>query len=275
MRDRPQLPTDHRTLPPLDPIFGATLDAGLVDLGLELPPPVRAALEAQARLLLAWNDSVNLSAHRTPERMAREHVTDSLTAWPLLRATASLLDLGSGAGYPGLPLALVLPVPRVALVDSIGKKVRFLDAAAEAALQELRAAGQRDSHPWDRPVPDIAALSARAEDLARDGAHREAWEVVTARAVAPMAELVELCLPLLRRGGRLVAWKRDDGAGSLERELAAARSIGQLCGGASPSIHRVTARGLEDHRLVVIAKQRATPREFPRHVAERRRALLR
>ncbi|MBA3851914.1 MAG: class I SAM-dependent methyltransferase, partial [Chloroflexi bacterium] len=126
MRDRPLLPTDHRTLPSLDPIFGTILDAGLVDLGLVLPSGVRAAVEAQARLLLAWNDSVNLSAHGTPERIAREHVTDSLTAWPLLGGIASLLDLGSGAGYPGLPLAVALPVPRVALVDSIGKKVRFL-----------------------------------------------------------------------------------------------------------------------------------------------------
>lgn len=275
MRDRPLLPTDHRTLPPLDPIFGTTLDAGLVDLGLELPSGVRAALEAQARLLLAWNDSVNLSAHRSPERIAREHVIDSLTAWSLLEGTASLIDLGSGAGYPGLPLAAALPVPRVALVDSIGKKVRFLEATAAAALQELRAAGQQDSHPADRALPAIAALNARAEDLARDPAHREAWEVITARAVAPMAELIELCLPLLRIGGRLVAWKRDDGAGSLERELAAARDVGQVCGGASLGIHRVTPRGLEDHRLVVIAKLRATPRQFPRPVAERRRALLR
>ncbi|MDQ3407435.1 MAG: 16S rRNA (guanine(527)-N(7))-methyltransferase RsmG [Chloroflexota bacterium] len=275
MRDRPLLPTDHRTLPSLDPIFGTTLDAGLVDLGLVLPSGVRAAVEAQARLLLAWNDSVNLSAHGTPERIAREHVTDSLTAWPLLGGIASLLDLGSGAGYPGLPLAVALPVPRVALVDSIGKKVRFLEAAAAAALQELRAAGQQDSHPGDRPLPAIAALNARAEDLARERAHREAWDVVTARAVAPMVELIELCLPLLRIGGRLVAWKRDDGAGSLERELAAAAGVGQACGGASPAIHRVAARGLEDHRLVLITKRRATPREFPRLVAERRRALLR
>ncbi|CAN5752274.1 16S rRNA (guanine(527)-N(7))-methyltransferase RsmG [soil metagenome] len=272
---RRPLPTDPRTLPPLEPIFGTTLDAGLSDLGLELRPEVRVAIEAQARLLLGWSDSVNLSAHRTPERIAREHVIDSLTALPLLEGTASLLDLGSGAGYPGLPLALALSVERVALVDSIGKKVRFLEVAAAAALKELQGAAHEAPDPAGRPAPAFSALKARAEDLARQPAQREAWDAVTARAVAPMAELLELSLPLLRIGGRLVAWKRDDGAGSLERELAAARDIGQACGGASPSLHRVTARGLEDHRLVVIVKRRATPREFPRPVAERRRALLR
>lgn len=270
---RSPLPTDHRALPPLDASFGATLDAGLAELGLELEPGVRAAIEAQARLLLAWSSSVNLSAHRTPERVALEHVVDSLSALPLLAGTTSLLDLGSGAGYPGLPLALALPVERVALVDSIGKKVRFLEVSAAAARHELREAWEPpESSP---PIPDITALYVRAESLARDPAHREAWDVVTSRAVAPMAELVELALPLLRVGGRLVAWKRDDGAGSLERELAAARPALRTCGGAGPEIHRVTVSGLKDHRLVVVAKQRTTPDEFPRPAAERRRALIR
>jgi 16S rRNA (guanine527-N7)-methyltransferase len=121
----------------------------------------------------------------------------------------------------------------------------------------------------------VAVLDARAEDLARDDAHRAGWDVVTARAVAPLADLVEICLPLLRLGGRLIAWKRDGGAGSLERELGAARLALRTCGGAAPNVHRVPLAGLEDHRLVVIAKQRSTPDELPRPVAERRRTLLR
>lgn len=240
---------------------------GLADLGLDLAPGVRAAIEAQARLLLAWSGSVNLSAHRTPPSVALEHVIDSLTAVPLLTGTASVLDLGSGAGYPGLPLALAVPLARVALVDSIGKKARFLEVAAAAALLEMRTARAA--------APDVTVLNARAEALAKDAAHHEAWEVVTARAVAPLAELIELSFPLLRVGGRLVAWKREDGTGSLEREIAAARGALRICGGASPSVHLVTATGLEDHRLVMITKQRATPRDLPRPAAERRRALLR
>lgn len=264
---RTPLPVDHRTLPPLGPDFGATLDAGLAALGWRPPRGVRAAIDAQARLLLAWGGSMNLSAHRTPERIAREHVIDSLSALPLLEGTRSLLDLGSGAGYPGLPLAVALPVGRAALVDSIGKKARFLEVAAEAAAAELLAAGE--------PVPDIVAHRARAEGLAGQQGHRETWDVVTARAVASMPELAELALPLLRIGGRLVAWKRDDGRGSLERELSAARDALRICGGAAPSIHSVAVAGLEDHRLVVVVKQRASPQHLPRAAAERRRALLR
>jgi len=265
MRD--PLPTDHRTLPPLDPAFRATFDEGLAELRLELTPGVRAAVEAQARLLLAWTGSVNLSAHRTPERVAREHLIDSLTALPLLAGTTSLLDLGSGAGYPGLPLAVAVPVAQVALIDSIGKKARFLKAAAAAALIEMGAAG--------RAAPEVTVLNARAEALGQDVAHREIWGIVTARAVANLSELIELSFPLLRMGGRLVAWKREDGTGSLEREIAAARGAMRTCGGASPSVHVVTASGLEDHRLVMITKQRVTPRDLPRPAAERRRALLR
>lgn len=267
MLARSPLPADHHALPPLDPSFGTTLDAGLADLALELTPRVRTAIEAQARLLLAWSGSVNLSAHRTPESVALEHVVDSLSALPLLAGRTSLLDLGSGAGYPGLPLALALPVARLALVDSIGKKARFLEAASAAALVELREAAQPSQ--GGHTIPDIAALNVRAESLAHDPAHREAWDVVTARAVASMAELVELAFPLLRIGGRLVAWKRDDGAGSLERELVAARTALRACAGAAPEIHRVAARGLEDHRLVVVTKQRPTPRKLPRPAAER------
>lgn len=269
---RAPLPTDHRALPPLDATFGSTLDAGLAELGLSLAIGVRAAIEAQARLMLAWNTAVNLSAQRTPERVAREHVIDSLTALPLIEGATSLLDLGSGAGYPGLPLAVAGGIQRVALVDSIGKKARFLKVASVAVLSEL---AERGLPPGWHQMPSVVALEARAEDLARDDAHRACWDVVTARAVAPLAELVELCLPLLRLRGRLIAWKRDDGAGSLERELGAARDALRVCGGAAPGVHAVPARGLEDHRLVVITKQRATPRGLPRPVAERRRTLLR
>ena len=264
---RRPLPTDHHALPPPDSTFGATLEAGLEELGLNLTSGVRAAIEAQVRLLIAWSAAVNLSAHRTPERIAREHVIDSLTALPLLAGTASLLDLGSGAGYPGLPLAVASPLERVALVDSIGKKARFLEVAGAAARSELVDRGL--------PAPDVAVLGSRAEDLARDGMHRAGWDVVSARAVAPMADLVELSLPLLRLGGLLIAWKRDDGAGSLEQELGAARDALRTCGGAAPGVHVVAAAGLEDHRLVVVTKQRATPGGLPRPVAERRRTLLR
>jgi 16S rRNA (guanine527-N7)-methyltransferase len=268
------LPTDAHVLPPLGAAFDAALDDALAGLGESIVPSVRRALESHARLLVAWNQAINLTAVRTAGGIALEHVADSLTALRLLRRFAtttrtgrpSLLDLGSGPGYPGLPLAVALPVERAALVDSVGKKQRFLAVAAGAAVRELEVEGG--------PPPRIEALRARAEELARTTEHREAWDVVVVRAVASFAELVELALPLLRVGGQLIAWKRDDGTLRLAREIADGKVILGAAGGAAPTLEPVRLRGLEDHRLVVVGKVRTTPRRFPRASAERRRPLL-
>jgi 16S rRNA (guanine527-N7)-methyltransferase len=254
-------------LPPPGEAFTAALDRALVQLALELTPGMRAAIEAQARLLLAWNAHVNLTAIRGEGAIALEHVADSLAAVPVLldllanqqarRRPVRLLDLGSGAGYPGIPVALAVPVAAAALVDSSAKRTAFLGVAAAAARDAIFAAGEEP--------PALRAVRCRAEDLGRDPAHRGRWDVVTGRAVAPMPALVELALPLLRRGGALVAWKRDPGDGSLEAEVGEARTLLAPLG-ASPAvrIEHVSLAGLEDHRLVVVTKLATTPSRFPR-----------
>jgi 16S rRNA (guanine527-N7)-methyltransferase len=268
------LPLDPDGLPPLGDAFDTALDEGLGALGISLTPGARTAIEVHARLLMAWNAAINLTALRTPESIARLHIVDSLSALSLLWEThndrddsaTTLLDLGSGGGYPGLPLAVALPVRQVALVDSIGKKARFLQAAADAAATAMRESGETQ--------PRIEAITARAEQLAGHADHREAWEVVTARAVGSLAEVAELALPLLRLGGQLICWKRDDGRGTLEAELDAARLILVAAGGGAPSVICVGAPDPATHRLVQVFKERWTPPRFPRTPAERRRALL-
>ena len=266
-RVREPLPRDASLLPPAGEAFDAALDGALVQLALQLTPGMRAAIDAQARLLVAWNAHVNLTAIRGAGAIALEHVADSLSAVPLLldlladrgarRRAVRLLDLGSGAGYPGIPVAVAVPVAAAALVDSVAKKTAFLDVAAAAAGHAIRAAGEEP--------PALRAVRSRAEDLGRDPAHRGRWDVVTGRAVAPMPALVELGLPLLRRGGVLVAWKRDPGDGSLEAEMDEARTL-LLPLGASPAVgvEHVLLAGLEDHRLVVVTKHATTPSRFPR-----------
>ncbi len=272
--ERSPLPLDPSGLPALGDAFEAILDEGLEALGIRLSPGARAAIDAQARLLIAWNAAINLTALRTPEAIARLHVVDSLSALPLLAATTAegeeaggrLLDLGSGGGYPGLPLAVALPFREAALVDSIGKKARFLGTAAEAAAAAMRAIGET--------APRIEAIPARAEQLAGDPDHREAWDVVTARAVGSLAEVVELALPLLRLGGRLVCWKRDDGRGTLQAELDVARLVTGAVGGGTGRVIEAAAPDPATHRLVQVFKEHRTPPGFPRAPAERRRALL-
>jgi len=222
-------------------------------LGLDLSASLRAGIEAHVRLLLAWTAAINLTAIRDPEGAARLHVLDSLAAVPLLRARGAtgLLDIGSGGGFPGLPLAVALPADRALLVDSVGKKVTFLEAAIRASGLEGRA----------------TAVQARIEDLAHDPVHRGAWPVVTARAVASLSELVELGLPLVALDGVLVAWKREP----LGRELrAAGPSLAALRAG-SVELLPVTLPGLESHRLVVVSRAGEMDPRYPRDPGERRR----
>jgi 16S rRNA (guanine527-N7)-methyltransferase len=252
--DRPRgpLPTRVRDLPPLPPGYHAALDEGLAALGLQLADDARAAIDGHLRLLLAWNEAINLTAIRDPVAAATLHVVDSLAAIPILRERriTRLLDLGSGGGYPGIPLAAALPADTL-LVESIGKKAGFLRTAVEA----LDLGGR------------VAVEADQAETLARDVRDRQRWPAVVARAVAALPELAELTLPLVEVGGIVVAWKREP----LADELVAARDRIRELGGAEPDVVDVRAPGLDDHRLVVIAKRAPTPSRFPRSPAERRR----
>jgi 16S rRNA (guanine527-N7)-methyltransferase len=269
-QEREPLPTRVRDLPPMPAgdLAGlqADLAAGLAGLGLSgLAPDVRTRLIDHVRLLLAWNEAINLTAIRSPEAALREHVLDSLAAVPVLRGRAldALLDLGSGGGFPGIPLALVLPARRTLLVESVAKKAAFLTAAAGIVAGEP--AG-----------PAIEVYAGRSEALAADRRHRERWPAVVARAIAPLAELSELALPLVAPGGVLVAWKRrlvaDEAgpAGLLSTELAAAGPALDRLGAGAVTIEPVPVVGLEDHVLVVIEKIASSPPGYPRDPARRR-----
>jgi 16S rRNA (guanine527-N7)-methyltransferase len=257
-RPREPLPTRVETLPELPGAFDDALDAGLRDLGLELAPEARRIIGDHVRLLLAWNAAINLTSIRDPASIAIRHVVDSLAAVPLLRARRvgggkidALLDLGSGGGFPGVPLAVVVPLGRVALVESVGKKAAFLATAVEATGL----------------APRVTVAGVRAEDLARDRDQRERWPVVTVRAVGRLDELVELAFPLLVPGGMLVAWKGND---IVDETATALRAVAAMGGGGIEALP-VPVRGLEGHRLVVVTKRGRTADGFPRDPAVRRR----
>lgn len=247
---------------------------------MELGAPARAAIDSHVRLLLAWNAAINLTALRTERQIAQGHVLDSIAALPVLRdllatlhptqdTRPSLIDLGSGGGYPGIPLAVAIPSGRTALVDSIGKKARFLSVAARATMDAFERAGAEP--------PQLQAFPERAEDLADEPDQREAWDVLVARAVGSVREIAEIGLPLVRRGGYVIAWKLDHGDGRLEHEVREARGTINRVGGTPPRVvvlpHTGHA-GLAGHCLVTMRKTRTTPARFPRPASERRRALL-
>ena len=254
-RRRAPLPTRVDGLPLLPSEYDRALDSGLAELGLSLDAPARAALATQVRLLLAWNAAINLTSIIDPALIAIRHVVDSLAAVPLLATRGAGLrvcDIGSGAGYPGLVLAAALPGSRVALVESTGKKARFLETAVAAA-----GLGDR-----------VQVIAARAEAVAADvrAGKLEPFEVVTARAVGSLAELVELAFPLLVVGGALVAWKRAD----VSAELAVAERAAGALGGGNLTVHSIAATGLEGHVLVVVDKRGPTPSAYPRDPGRRR-----
>jgi 16S rRNA (guanine527-N7)-methyltransferase len=229
----------------------ATLLSEEAAISASLPHGWSDAIERFVALLLAANRAVNLTRVTAPDEVARLHLLDSLAALPLIDAMAPgrAIDLGSGGGIPGLPLALARPDVRWTLVDSVGKKAAIL-AEFVAAL------GLRN----------VVVVADRAEALGRDAAHRERHDLVTARACAALPVLAELALPLLASGGSLLAWKgplaEDDD--EVRRGRAA---VGQLGGGTlrfvDPGIP-----ALGRHRFVLVRKERPTDARYPRRPGE-------
>ena len=251
--EREPLPTHVKDTPTLPPDYAAAVDAGLDALGLTLEPAQRAAIDGHVRLLLAWTQAINLTAVRAPAAAATVHVVDSLTAVGPMRERGidRFLDLGSGGGLPGIPLAAALPAGEALLVEPIGKKARFLATAVEATGLARR----------------VRVAATRAETLAADPDHRGRWPAVTVRAVAGLADLVELAFPLLVDGGCLVAWKRGD----LTTELGTAGRAIDALGGGVLEVVDPSLPGRAEDRLVVVTRTGAVPAAYPRDPAVRRR----
>ncbi len=221
----------------------------------ELPPEFLDGIQRYVALLLETNARFNLTRVVEPEAVARSHLLDSLAALRLLDAVAPTraLDLGSGGGVPGIVLALARPSVAWTLVDSVRKKADALrDFAAALGLTS------------------VAVVAERAEIIGRDPAHRQRYDLVTARACAALPVLVEYALPLLRVGGTLIAWK-----GRLEaEELRAGASAASLLGGGEPTVHPTGQKALGDHRFVFVRKLASTPARYPRRPGEASRRPL-
>jgi 16S rRNA (guanine527-N7)-methyltransferase len=224
---------------------------GARSLGLRLTPEQQAAFEIYYQELVTWNQKFNLTAITEYDQVQIRHFLDSLSCLLAedLRSTFArpgtrAIDVGSGAGFPGIPLKMVCPSVRLTLLEATGKKVAFLEhIARRLGLQA------------------VTAVHARAEELAHDAAHREQYDVVLARAVAELPVVVEYTLPFCKVGGWVVAQRGEDGPADAWK---AGRAIG-LLGGELRRVAPVELPGLpEDRCLVVIYKASPTPAAYPR-----------
>ena len=222
-----------------------TLDAGLDRLGLSLPEDRRDTLCAFAEAVIRQNEVMNLTAITEPKQVAKLHLLDSLTVASLEDLNGrKLIDVGCGAGFPGVPLAIACPGAKITLLDSLGKRMQWL----ETILPQLG-------------IANTECITARAEEAVAD--RRETYDIATSRAVARLNILLELTAPYVKVGGAVLAMK-----GSAAREeLAECGSAIKKLGLKLEGIRDFTIDGAS-HPVIVLRKVSPTPKAYPRRFAK-------
>ncbi len=219
----------------------------LEQAGIQPPPELGGQLLNFEQHLLEMNQVMNLTAITDPQEMMKKHYWDSI--YPLSLGCfpqgSKLVDVGCGAGFPSMPLKLCRPDLDVTLMDSLNKRLNFLRECIDLlGLTEIR------------------PLHARAEDAGRAPDHREQYDIAVSRAVAELSKLCEYCLPLVKKGGALVAYK----GATADEELEKAQNAIQKLGGKLEKIHHYTLPGEEDKRaIIVIRKVQTTAKAYPRN----------
>ena len=194
--------------------------------------------------ILDWNEKINVTAIRDPEDFYEKNINDSLAVMNLeeFRSAKRILDLGTGGGFPGLPLAIACPDKEFFLLDSVAKKLKVVAAAVN-----------------EFGLENVDVLNMRAEDLARWPAYRETFDLVVSRAVSNMTTLSEYCLPFVKTGGYFIAYKTEEATDEISR---AEKAISILGG----KMERIVPGGIEGsgHIFVVVKKVKTTAPKYPR-----------
>ncbi|HHT74091.1 MAG TPA: 16S rRNA (guanine(527)-N(7))-methyltransferase RsmG [Firmicutes bacterium] len=226
--------------------FRTALEEGLKELRLSVTEAQADQLARFAALVEEGNRQQNLTRITSPEEMAVKHFVDSLSLFlvDLPHSGARFLDVGTGAGFPGIPLAICRPQWDVVLLDSLRKRLAFL----ESAMNVLG-------------LNNVSTLHARAEDAARNPAYRDSFDVVVSRAVARLPVLLELCLPFVKVGGVFVAMK---GSGVEDEVEESGNALAELNGRVRSTIELSLPAGYGQRALVVVEKTGRTKRMFPR-----------
>ncbi len=228
-----------------------TLTQGLPQVGADLS--MIEKLETFSAFLVEKNKVMNLTGITEPREVATLHLLDSLSLLPMAELKGkSIVDVGTGAGFPGVPLAVALPESRITLLDSLNKRIDF-----------LREAGQQLG------LTNAEYVHGRAEEFAAD--HRESYDYAVSRAVASLPMLCELCLPLVKVGGQFLAMKSSH----TEEEIASAKSAISKLGGKIVEVKDYTIPTTDVvHRVICIQKISPTPKKYPRRFAQIKKSPL-
>ncbi|MFO7153996.1 MAG: 16S rRNA (guanine(527)-N(7))-methyltransferase RsmG [Caldicoprobacter oshimai] len=221
------------------------LKSGLLQWGIEIDDVKVEQFRKYVYLLVEYNEKVNLTAITEPREIIIQHFLDSLgpLTMDILQPGMRIMDVGSGAGFPGIPIKIAISELDMVLLDASKKRVNFLNYV-------IRSLG----------LDGITAVHGRAEELGRSQ-YREAFDVVVSRAVAPLRVLCEYCIPFLRPGGFFLSYK---GPGALE-ELEASKNAIDVLGGNFVEIRNIKVPFSEKtHNIVVIRKEKRTPNRYPR-----------
>lgn len=214
-------------------------------MGIDLSEKQFLQFEKYYELLTEWNSFMNLTAITEHEEVLKKHFLDSLTIVKAVKMEDihTVMDIGTGAGFPGIPLKISYPHLKVVLLDSLGKRVKFLNHV----INELG-------------LEDISAIHGRAEDFARQAEYREQFDLCVSRAVANLSSLSEYCLPYTRKNCLFVSYK----SGKVEEELENAKRAISLLGGKVEYVSKFMLTDAGERALVVIRKEKHTPNKYPR-----------
>ena len=220
------------------------LENGFNKLGLDVSENQILKLEEYAELLIQWNEKINLTAITEPEEIALKHFIDCASCLTAAELSGSIIDVGTGAGFPGIVLKILKPEIKLYLLDSLKKRLTFLKEVCEKL-----------------ELSDVELIHARAEDGGQNPKLREKFDFATARAVANLSVLSEYCLPFVKVGGSFISMKGPDA----KTECAGAKGAIKKLGGEISGIKEVLLPDSDiTHTVITVKKIRQTPPKYPR-----------